>query len=287
MLRRTSTTTTVAAVTVALVLVVGATPAMGTGPDNGFTEPYSGTPSYTKWAPTQAPAAPLINRPLGQAQADQIARKLGLDKKRVFTEAQYEAFVSGRGVGGDPHWAALVDESVRIFTNTNGRPLISNVNGTPTASVLASYGLFVNRDGMLMSLANDAAPTKQVNPVLEPVVGYLATWCRANGCEDTLKMLYEDSAYPAELVFGIAAQNLGAPVQLVPNDLRGQKTTVGMSMAPSIWIVNFLLLYILKPEVAAQMPAWWTPIPEDVVAALEATEDGQVPYGEYASSFHR
>ncbi|WP_173923032.1 hypothetical protein [Agromyces sp. Marseille-P2726] len=279
-------TVTGIAAAIALVLGLGAAPAMGAGPDTGFVQPYAGTPEYEKWAPKQAPSTPLINRPLGQAQADQIARKLGLDKSRVFTEEQYLLFISGGGIGGEPEWAKLVDESVRIFTNTNGRPLISNVDGTPTPTVLASYGLFVNPDGILMSLANDAAPTKQVNPVLVPVVGYLARWCRHNGCEDSLKMLYEDSAYPSELVFGNEAQQLGAPVQLVPNDKRGRQTTVGMSMAPSIWIVNFVLLYVLRPEVAARMPAWWTPIPDDVVQALEAS-GGQVPYGDFASSFRR
>ncbi|HET8928230.1 MAG TPA: hypothetical protein VFN24_10455 [Microbacterium sp.] len=286
----------VAAVTgmaVGLVLVFGATPAMAVGPDTGFDYPYSGTPRYAKLAPTQAPSARQINRPLGQAQADQIARKLGIDKKRVFTPKQYLQFITGKGIGGDPHWAKLVDESVRIFTNTTGNPLLSKVDGRWTRTVLGSYGLFVNTDGMLMSLANDAAPTKQVNPVLTPVTGYLATWCRDNGCADSLKMLYGESAYPGELLAGLLAQQKSAPVQLVPNESRrGHQTTVGMSMVPSIWIVNFILVYVLNPKVAAKMPGWWTPIPEDVVQALQSTANdpvnpGQVRYSDYASYFSR
>jgi hypothetical protein len=35
------------------------------------------------------------------------------------------------------------------------------------------------------------------------------------------------------------------------------------------------------------MPAWWTPIPDDVVQALEDSPTGQVPFGEFASSFAR
>ena len=288
------TTRAVAAVTgiaVGLVLVFAATPATAAGPDTGFDQPYAGTPAFEKWAPTAAPSRQQVNRPLGQAQADQIARKLGLDKKRVFTEKQYDEFITGGGIGGDPHWAKLIDESVRIFTNTTGNPLLSKVDGVWTPTVLGSYGLFVNEDGMLMSLANDAAPTKQVNPVLEPVTGYLATWCRHNGCEDSLAMIYEDSAYPGELIAGLLSQQTSAPVQLVPNDKRGRQATVGMSMAPSIWIVNFILVYVLNPAVAAKMPAWWTPIPQDVVQALEATagdpNPGQVPYADYAASFSR
>src|SRR5690606_37751913 len=115
------TTRAVAAVTgiaVGLVLVFAATPATAAGPDTGFDQPYAGTPAFEKWAPTAAPSRQQVNRPLGQAQADQIARKLGLDKKRVFTEKQYVEFITGGGIGGDPHWAKLIDESVRIFTNT-------------------------------------------------------------------------------------------------------------------------------------------------------------------------
>ena len=291
----------VAAITglaVGLVLVFGASPAMGVGPgagpgagpaaglgfraDTGFRQPYAGTSRYVKWAPTQAESPAQVNSPLGQERADEIASALGLDKSRVFTETQYVQFITGGGIGGDPQWAELVDESVRIFTNTTGRPLFDD-------SVLASYGLFVDDDGMLMSLANDAAPTKQVNPVLVPVRGYLATWCRANGCQDTLRMLYGKSAYPGELFFGLLSQQTSAPLQLVPNHKRGQHTTVGMSMAPSIWIVNFMLLYCLNPAVAAQMPGWWTPIPDEVVRALKKTRSsatpGQVPYSDYAHLF--
>ena len=34
-----------------------------------------------------------------------------------------------------------------------------------------------------------------------------------------------------------------------------------MSMGPALWLVNFLLLYILNPALAAAMPADWAPIP--------------------------
>jgi hypothetical protein len=59
-----------------------------------------------------------------------------------------------------------------------------------------------------------------------------------------------------------------------------------MSMAPSIWIVNFALIYTLNPSLAAKMRAWWTPIPANVSLAIASSyPTGQVPYGEYESSF--
>lgn len=169
--------------------------------------------------------------------ADRIARKLGLTKAHAFTSKQYALFISAKGADGDKTAAALVDASVRIFTNTTGRPLYANVDSKVTPTVLSSYGLFVNPAGMLMSLANTGAPTRKVNAVL------------------------------------------------APGGKGGRSAIVGMSMAPSIWIVNFVAVYTLNPKLAAFMPARWTPIPADVVQAIKASPTGQVPYSEYESSF--
>jgi hypothetical protein len=58
-----------------------------------------------------------------------------------------------------------------------------------------------------------------------------------------------------------------------------------MSMAPSIWIVNFAAVYTLNPQLAAKMPARWAPIPTNVAQAIAASPTGQVPYSKYQSSF--
>ena len=135
---------------------------------------------------------------------------------------------------------------------------------------------------MLMSLANEDAPTRIVNEVLDPLGGYVNEWCRKNGATKTLEMLYR-SAYTVEVLFGHESQEAGGVAELVPNDEGGVDSWVGMSMAPSIWLVNFALLYILHPSVAAQMPAAWAPIPSDVADAILTSRRGQVPYSDYAS----
>jgi hypothetical protein len=257
--------------------------AAGATPDTGFGQPYAGTPKYLQYAPTEAASAGQIDRPLGSKAADRIARKLGLNKRQAFTAKQYALFISGKGVGGKRRDARLVDESVRIFTNTTGRPLYANVNGKVTPSVLSSYGLFVSKTGMLESLANKHAPTRKVNIVLEPG-GYLGKWCRRNGCQASLRMLYR-SAYTSEAAYGYKSQQQSGVDQLVPNQNGARSSTVGMSMAPSIWIVNFAAVYTLNPKLAAYMPARWTPIPANVVQAIKASRTGQVPYSDYQSSF--
>jgi hypothetical protein len=56
---------------------------------------------------------------------------------------------------------------------------------------------------------------------------------------------------------------------------------VGMSMIPPIWIVNFIAVYVLDPELAALMPAYWTPIPREVKQALIDSPTGQVDYKDF------
>jgi len=109
-------------------------------PNTGFAQPYAGTPTYQQYAPTEATSARQVNRPYGQKAADRLARKLGLNKRHAFTAKQYRLFVSGKGVGGDPGDAKLVDESVRIFINTTGHPLYVKVNGKVTPIVLVATG---------------------------------------------------------------------------------------------------------------------------------------------------
>ena len=251
----------------------------------GFTSPFSGTPRYERFAPTRATTPAQVNAPLGQRAADQLAVDLGLNPKKVFTSKQYALFVSGKGVGGQAAPAKLVDESVKILTNTRRRPMYSNVAGQLTPTVLASYGVMVNTSGMLESPANTDAPTRQVNSVLMPG-GYMGQWCRANGAEKSMRNLYA-SAYTREAVYGNASQQQSGVAQLVANQKAGTTTTVGMSMAPSIWIVNFALIYTLNPKLAAKMPARWTPIPTDVASAIAASPTGQVPWSQYSASFPR
>lgn len=276
---------TVACATAAAAILASTPGATAAPVDSGFDKPYAGVAKFERYAPAQATARRQINRPLGTKAADRIARKIGLTKKHAFTQRQYRLFVTGRGVGGERAPAKLVDASVRILTNTKRRPLYSDVDGKRTASVLASYGVMVNTSGMLQSPANSDAPTRQVNSVIEPG-GYMGKWCRQNGARASLRMLYR-SAFTAEAVYGNKAQQLSGTAQLVTNTKGSTTTTVGMSMVPSIWIVNFALIYMLKPALAAKMPARWTPLPADVADAIEASPTGQVPYSQYESSFRR
>jgi hypothetical protein len=209
--------------------------------------------------------------------------QLGLRKTATLTEQQYDELVSGGGVGGNAADASLISESIQILTNTTGRPLYyTDAGGVSTPYVLGSYGLIVNEDGLLESDANADAPTRQVNAVLEPG-GYFSTWCKSNGATRALADLYA-SPFTLELPFGTASQHVSGQAQLVTNTKGGVSTEAGMSMTPSIWLINFALIYIVNPAAAAGMPAYWAPIPAAVASAILASPTGQVPYSEFTSA---
>ena len=251
----------------------------------GFSPPFSGAPQYERVAPTEISNSLQLNRPIGQALADEIAREIGLKKSDVLTEEQYREFIAGQGVpgSGDPEQAQLVDQSVKILTNTVSHPLpYKDENGNTGTSVLASYGLFVTTDGYLESPAYETAPTYLVNSVIMPG-GYMSGWMKANDATKSLTQLYK-SAYTSEAMYGNQAQIQSTPDEVITNTKGGVNSVVGMSMGPALWIVNFALIYTLNPSLAAEMPAKWAPVPTGVVQAIH-DGGGRVTYSQVASYF--
>jgi hypothetical protein len=248
----------------------------------GFASPSSGTPRVERFSAPRASSDAQVNVPLGRKAADRIALGIGLDPSKVLTPRQRALLMSGKGVGGQRGPAKLIDASMRILTNTWGRPLVSNCDGVRTPTVLGSYGLTVNRNCMLSSSAQESMPTRKVNEVLMPG-GYMGKWMRANGARAALANLYA-SAYTREAYLGYKSQQISGMAQLVPNQ-RGTNTpeTTAMPMAPSIYIANFALIYILNPNFAAKMPAYWTAMPTELATALRNSPTGQVPYQQFRS----
>lgn len=286
--------TGLALVGVVLAQVPSATAAPIDG--TGFAQPYAGTTKYLPLAPVEASSARQVNKPLGRERADQLAENLGFDTSKVLSKKQYAAFISGKGKGGGTYKARqaakLVELSVRYLTNTTATKMYRTIDGKKTRILLGSYGLIVNEDGLLESPANPTSPVRQVNWVLAPApicefpeakpppgipCGYMVKWFRNNDARETLRALYA-SAYPGEVVYGNKSQGQTEYTQLVPNTNGGKTRYVGMAMAPSIWIVNFLLIYALNPRAAANMPAYWAALPPEVAEAITDSPTGQVPY---------
>jgi hypothetical protein len=270
----------------------------------GFQSPFTGPTQYLGFAATQAKSSVNVNAALGQKRADNLAKSLGLSKKRSLSAMQYTNFASGCGVGGGTTASAAAAEVIvgcLVYqTDTNANPKAKSADGSTTYPHLGSYGLAVNEGGALESVANSNNPCMQVNVVLEPAAmcppaagtnplnlpcGYMSNWMKANGASDTLAALY-GSAYTAEASSASQSQQASGVAQLVANTKSGGKTSfVGMPLAPSVWLANFLILYSLSPELAAEMPAFWAPIPSNVATAIANSSTGQVPFTEFASSF--
>jgi hypothetical protein len=254
--------------------------------DPRFKGPAEGAPRYRQFAPTEVgPDSPLLNQPLGMEKAEQLAAALGLNGNLSFTHKQYLEFISGGGNGGDVTAAQVFDDSVKILTNSSANPKTVLLDGKPTQIALGSYGLTVlsgkHHLNMLASAANSDSPSRIVNRYLGPTK-YLVQWCRSNGAEASLAMLRR-SAYSHQIVYGNKAQQAANAAELALYRNGRNSGVVGLSMTPALWEINFCLIYTLNPQLAYNMPAHWTPIPSNVVAALQLSsnrkfEAGQVPF---------
>jgi hypothetical protein len=257
------------------------------GSSPGFIGPAAGAPRYRHFAPTEVdPNSPLINQQLGQANAEKIAASLGLKPKLVFSKIQYRKFTTGSGKGGNMIAATIFNDSVTVLTNSCANPQSVNLNGNPTQVALGSYGLTVLPTGMLASDANSGSPSKIVNQYLGPK-SYLTTWCHDNHATKSLIALRQ-SAYIHQILFGNEAQKKANAAQLALYQNGPNSAVVGLSMTPALWEINFCLIYTLKPSLTYSMPAYWTPIPGQVVAALQLSTKlnfgpGQVPFDRFAT----
>jgi len=210
-------------------------------------------------------------------------------------------FITGRSATPIPNsraYTATIDASAEILTNTRANPYYVETGGTLQPVSLASYGLYVQRvrrtthkngtvttvkiPPTLMSPANEVAPPLKFNVIITPVTGYLSTWCKANGATASLEMLYR-SAFWREAGYSLKAQALQDPADLAT--LPGTQEHVGMSMVPALWNINFTLIYTLNPAAAANMPAYWAPIPAAVARGISQSRNGRVPWAEYSGYF--
>src|SRR5438128_8927705 len=58
------------------------------------------------------------------------------------------------------------------------------------------------------------------------------------------------------------------------------------SVTPAIYLVNFVILYMANPDLAAYMPAYKAPIPQPLVDCLEQNPTGTgCPYADYRQYF--
>lgn len=84
----------------------------------------------------------------------------------------------------------------------------------------------------------------------------------------------------------LPAGPLPAEESEVSQSLQDNTEFYGPPISPAIYLVNFLLLYMVNPRVAANMPAYKAPIPKAVVACLEQNPSG-CPYVAFEHLFEK
>jgi len=248
----------------------------------GFLEPYCGEKEWEKYTPTPIDSSnPKLHEGIGRARADELAKIFGIEKRKCLNSIKFLKLISGSGVGGNMTETLILNDAINWFINSKDNPIVCNIDGVPTPIVLGSYGLMVNQDGKLQSLAQDSSPCREANELLAPG-GYLPTWFKANGAEDSIIMFWASKALRDGVIFGGISQIIAEKnAELVEYNSGPSSAYVGMSMIPPIWVVNFIAVYVLNPDLAALMPAYWTPIPTPVKEALMASPTGQVNYNDF------
>ena len=248
----------------------------------GFSEPYCGEKEWEKYTPTSIdPSSTKLHQGIGKERADELAKIFGIEKRKCLSSMNFLKLISGSGVSGNMTETLILNVATNWFINSKDNPIICNIDGVPTPIVLGSYGLMVNENGKLQSLAQDTSPCREANELLAPG-GYLPTWFKANGAEDSMIMFWASKALRDGVIYGSISQTIAEKnAELVEYKSGVASAYVGMSMIPPIWIVNFIAVYVLDPDLAALMPAYWTPIPKEVKEALIKSKEGQVDYKDF------
>lgn len=92
------------------------------------------------------------------------------------------------------------------------------------------------------------------------------------------------------VILAIALYLLAVPLPAqgpkLPENQANTTEFYGPPISPAIYLVNFLLLYIVNPRQAANMPAYKAPIPKAVADCLEQNPNG-CPYAAFAHLFEQ
>ena len=83
-------------------------------------------------------------------------------------------------------------------------------------------------------------------------------------------------------VFLLAASLAAQEPEISPKVVKGEP--YGVAVAPPIYLINFLFLYVASPDIAANMPAYRTPIPQAVFDCLKKNPTG-CPYADLKQFF--
>ena len=256
--------------------------------DFGWTVHCEGRKTgYSNLAPPFTLNPRRINLPLGRERADAIADELGITEEMLLTRSEYRKFLGTPKTRAQNEDQETIYDCVQFLTNSKANPFKVDTNGDGRIDqrvVLGSYGMsVVNVDSKLYiqtdcyEEGNYQAQCLKFNALAK---GYLQKWSLENGSYAKWRAMLKLPSFKKLSAASLQCQNEYVDSNACIVDLKGIEVSdqryAGIPMAPTLWLINFMFIYKMNPNMAAKMPGFAALIPDDIAEdMIQAQADGE------------
>ena len=266
----------------------------------GWTEHCEGKKTgYSHLAPSFTLNPRKINQPLGRKKADAIAEELGITKDMLLTRSEYRKFLGTPETRAQNSDQATIYDCVQFLTNSKANPYKVDLNGDGRIDervILGSYGMSVVDVNSELYIQTDCyeeggyqAQCLKFNKLAK---GYLQKWSLENGTYKQWREMLKLSSFKKLTAASLQCQNEYVDSNACIVDLKGTQDSeqryAGVPLAPTLWLINFMFIYKMNPNMAAKMPGYAALIPEDIAKDMiqaQADEQPGLYYEDYIDQF--
>jgi hypothetical protein len=217
------------------------------------------------WTCPKIPNEKLINVKLGIVNAHEIAKKMNIIP---FTTQQLYDFL----FKPCPNWKFTIPQSEVINTTINCMFSLTNTINSHQLQLppLSSYGLRFTKNNNVLKIVADCATNQPCLTFNQYLAGPIEQISYNAGCLNKVLNVLSNKVWinASKVSLTCQAYDEGPCIWMEKGEYYGVPT------APSLWIVNFALLYCLSPKLAASMPKYRAPIPYPVAKLLLANSNG-------------
>lgn len=230
------------------------------------------------WAIPFATSSDQINEPLGMELATDMAKKYGIYGYSMTKDELYR-FLYGKS----PNWKfntprnVVVEQTVNCVINLtnsiggvkNAMDIISPIFNSTVAfdkiPPLASYGLKFIKKSDAIYITTDCAEDQPCLVFNRYALGPLEQICKDSGCLNKFMTLLNTPLFKRLTPIAINCQKKTASTTCMWCDSNGIHTVPTMQCMN---LLNFGLIYLLCPEIAAYMPKYRTVIEPEIASVL-------------------
>lgn len=241
-----------------------------------------------------------INKPIGIKMAYHIAAKYGIIDS-IFTKNEFYKFLYGSTPKNEWKFDISREEVIKQTTQClinltnsiggtiNSTMLISPIINCGFDSItctniqpLSSYGLkYITKNNELY-ITTDCSVNQPCLNINSFLAGPLQQICHSSGCLNKAHKLLNNPLFVRCAILSKKCQDNCISTGCMFKD---NGDYYGVPTQFSMWIVNFALIFMLRPELAAYMPMYKTKIPDDVAIALIDSNGEGIRYEEYKHLF--